>query len=153
MVQSFYDCFSIEEDRGISHRHCPPHPNVNEGHFDGELGGVEQRFTDSTVPINGNETQMKYGGQAKDCVQKCVQPTEVISKIPAALYRPNGAEGEHGQPQEEVSKGKGENQDVGGSVQDFEMENDDDNKEVPQHRDQRAQGTGHINGQLDSKGV
>lgn len=105
------------------------------------------------MPINGNETQMKYGGQAKERVQKGVQPTEVLSEIPAALYRPDGAKRQHGQPQEEVGKGEGEKQEVGGGVQYFEMGNYDDDKQVPQHRDQRAQGTGQINGQLDPEGV
>lgn len=96
---------------------------------------------------------MKYGGQAKERVQKSVQPTEVISKIPAALYGPDGAKRQHGQPQEEVGKGEGEEQEVGGGVQGFEMGNDNDDKHVPQHRDQHAQGTGQINGQLDPEGV
>lgn len=153
MAQSFCNRFNVEEDRGINHSHCPPHPNVNAGHSYGELGGAGQRVTDGTVPINGSKTQMKYGGQAKECVQKGVQPTEVISEIPAALYGLDGAEGQHSQPQEEVGKGEGEEEVVGGGVQGFEMGNNNEDKQVPQHRDQRAQGTGQINGQLDPEGV
>lgn len=101
---------------------------------------------------------MKCICQPKECAQKGVQPTEVISEIPAALYGLIGTEEQHGQPQEEGSKGEREVREAGGGVLvvgwwSFELQNDSYDRQIPQHCDQCAQGTGQIKGQVDPKDV
>ncbi|OBS79797.1 hypothetical protein A6R68_22000, partial [Neotoma lepida] len=128
-IPAAYTAFFLYTDVGQN----PGDADANSRHRHSELGGIDQRVSNSDVPVDGNEAQVEERRITKCHITAGVESTEASSKVPAALDGPDHAEGHHRDSHPEVSTGQGCDEEIGGRVQLLEMEDGYHHEEVSKH--------------------
>ncbi|XP_039708132.1 trace amine-associated receptor 7a-like [Pteropus medius] len=115
-------CASVEHGTSVYNGQDPGDGDANSSHRHCELGRIEQRVSNSNVPVDGDEVQVEERRVTKSHITACVESTETLPEVPAANHGTDHAEGHHHDAHHKVSTGQGDDEKVGRRVQLLEMQ-------------------------------
>ncbi|KAK0135195.1 hypothetical protein N1851_028989 [Merluccius polli] len=132
-------CLGVHQAVGVEGGQRPAGGHHEPGHGHGDVAGVAQGVAHGLMAVHCDADEVEDRDGGEEHVEGGVEQAEGVAIEPAALDGAHGAEGHHGDSQQQVGQSQREDEHVGGAVQLLEVRYGQDDHGIADHRNQHAQ--------------